>query len=315
MARIAFAGTAPFGASILEGLLERRAVSLVISQPDRPAGRGRVMRSPAVVAVARERGLKLLQPEHAHDPEVLVRLGEHGTDTIVVAAFGQMIREPLLSTYTLLNVHGSLLPKWRGAAPIERAIMAGGDGAGVAIMRMDAGLDTGPVAVQEALPLGPEDDAGDLYAHAADVGSRLLHETLDALDAGTATFTPQAEDGATYAHKITAEDRALDARRPVQRVHDHIRALSPHIGTLCVSGGGDRLTLWRSRVPSSPTPNLEPGAVWHDTERLLLGCADGELEILELQPAGKRRMPTGDWLRGLRSTIASLHPPTRVASA
>jgi methionyl-tRNA formyltransferase len=314
MSAIAFAGSAPFGAAILDGILEKRNVALVISQPDRPAGRGRKMRSPAVAERARQLGIELIQPEKTHDDAVLERLQALGVTTIVVAAFGQMIREPLLSEYLMLNVHGSVLPEWRGAAPIERSIMANGQGTGVAIMRMDAGLDTGGVFEQQAIEVGPDDDAGAIYERAARVGTKILHRALDANDAGSLTFTDQPEEGVTYAHKITAEDRMLDTSIGTQALHNRIRALSPHIGVLAMADGGTKVTLWSSRPGAEGLPyDIVDGEIWHDNKRLVLGCSDGPLEILELQPSGKRRMPAADWLRGLREPIQSLTPPQPVA--
>lgn len=317
---LAFAGTAPFGADILRGLLDPPAnssaceVAIVVSQPDRPAGRGKQLRSPAVAQLARERGLELVQPERMHDEAVLARLRELGVETIVVAAFGQMIREPLLSEFLMLNVHGSLLPEYRGAAPVERSIMDGRTETGVCIMRMDAGLDTGPVALERRVPIGPDDDAGVVFAAIADAGVEALHAALTAAARGDLTFTAQPAEGATYAHKITADDRVLSLDLPARRLHDRIRALSPHIGAH-VSFGATRVTLWRTRVLDAANtagddiavPVLgRAGAVAHDMRRLVLGCGDGALEVVELQPTGKRRMQAGDWLRGLREPLGDV---------
>lgn len=313
---IAFAGTAPFGAAILEGLLNHRDVALVVSQPDRPAGRGRGMRSPAVAELAKERGLPLVQPEKMHDPEVLDLLAEHNITTIVVAAFGQMIREPLLSDYLMLNVHGSLLPKYRGAAPIERSIMDGCSETGVAIMQMDVGLDTGPVAVQKSIPIHISDDAGAIYERASELGVQLLVQSLDRADAGDLSFEDQPDSGETYAHKIVADDRALRFDVPAREVHDRIRALSPHIGAYA-EVDGQRLTLWKTAiVPDDELPEdvsasfaESAGNVWNSNQRLLVRCTDVSLDVVELQPSGKRRMPAGDWLRGLRNPVGRLGEP------
>lgn len=313
---IAFAGTAPFGASILEGLLEQREVALVVSQPDRPAGRGKQLRSPAVAELAKERGLRLLQPEKMHEADVLAVLEELGITTIIVAAFGQMIREPLLSDYLMINVHGSMLPMYRGAAPIERSIMDGHSETGVAIMKMDAGLDTGPVAIQEEVSIEIDDDAGDIYRKTSDLGVRLLVQTLDQVDAGTVEFADQPETGETYAHKIVAEDRALDFAAPARAVHDRIRALSPHIGAFA-EVDGLRLTLWKTRIasladlPFDDELGAEPGSTINTHKLMFVRCGDGILEVLELQPAGKRRMPTRDWLGGLRSPVGKLGVPAK----
>lgn len=320
---VAFAGTAPFGAAILDGLIDGcdgyagRAVPLVISQPDRPAGRGRKVSSPAVAVRARERGLRLVQPERTHDQEMLDLYAELGINTIVVAAFGQMIREPLLSDMLMLNVHGSLLPAYRGAAPVERAIMDGCAESGVGIMQMEAGLDTGPVAYEARVPIDGELDAGGLYAALAVASIPLLHQAINDAESGTLTWQPQAHDGATYAQKITAADRVIDPRHTVQHVHDQIRGLSPHIGAY-VQLGSDRLGVWRS-APTLDIPGGaaldQPGTVWHDTNRLLMRCQDGVLELIDVQPQGKRRLPAADWLRGLRAPLASATFPDPTTAA
>ncbi len=314
---LAFAGTAPFGAAILRALLDgpgdgrpgRDDLVLVVSQPDRPAGRGKQLSSPPVAALAKERGVRLVQPERMHEEELLALYRELGVETFVVAAFGQMVREPLLSDYLMLNVHGSLLPEYRGAAPIERAIMDGRTETGVDIMQMEAGLDTGPVAVEARVPIGPDDDAGAVFAKLEAAGAIALFDALEQVDAGTIEWSPQPEDGATYAHKIVAADRMLDPDVPTQRLHDHVRALSPHIGGWLLVDD-TRLGIWRTRPagPDSPV-HARPGAVWHDQQRMELGTADGALEVLELQPPGKRRMDASDWLRGLREPLHEASAP------
>ncbi len=314
---IAFAGTSPFGAAILDGLIDGcdthagRDVPLVISQPDRPAGRGRKVASPAVALRARERGLRLVQPERTHDPDMLELYAELGITTIVVAAFGQMIREPLLTNMLMLNVHGSLLPQYRGAAPVERAIMEGNAFTGVGIMQMEAGLDTGPVAYEARVDITPSMDAGQLYDRLAAAAIPLLHQAIDDAAVGSLTFTEQPEEGATYAHKIMAVDRVINPEHLVARIHDQVRGLSPHIGAF-VQLGGERLGVWKSH-PADDVPegvSLDhPGAIWHDNSRLLMRCGDGILELDEVQPQGKRRLPAADWLRGLRAPLASADIP------
>ncbi len=319
---IAFAGTAPFGAAMLRALLDgpgdgrppRDDLALVISQPDRPAGRGKQLQSPPVAQLAKERGVRLVQPERTHDDELLELYRELGITTFVVAAFGQMVREPLLSDFLMLNVHGSILPEYRGAAPIERSIMDGRDETGVDIMRMEAGLDTGPIAERARVPISIDDDAGSVFAKLEAAGARILYDALERADAGTLTFEPQPDEGATYAHKITAPDRMLDPARTSRELHDQVRALSPHVGAW-LNVDGQRLGLWRTEiVDESSEVTGRPGAIWHDQQRLLIGTADGALDVLELQPPGKRRMAAGDWLRGLRSPLEQAtapEPPAR----
>ena len=247
-----------------------------------------------------------------HEPELLDLYRELGISTFVVAAFGQMVREPLLSDYLMLNVHGSILPEYRGAAPIERSIMDGRDETGVDIMRMEAGLDTGPVAFEARVPITLDDDAGSVFAKLEAAGGRILFDALEAADAGTIEFTEQPEDGATYAHKITAVDRALDPARPTREIHDRIRALSPHVGAW-LNVDGDRLGIWRTTMLDAPADAhgvfAKPGAIWHDSARLVIGTSDGAIDVLELQPPGKRRMASGDWLRGLRGTLERAEAP------
>jgi methionyl-tRNA formyltransferase len=314
---IAFAGTAPFGAAMLRALLDgpgdgrpgRSDLALVVSQPDRPKGRGKQLASPPVAELAKERGIRLVQPERTHDPELLDLYRELGIATWVVAAFGQLIREPLLSDHLMLNVHGSILPEYRGAAPIERAIMDGRTETGVDIMRMEAGLDTGPIAQRARVPIAIDDDAGAVFAKLEAAGARILYDALERADAGTLTFEPQPDDGATYAHKITAADRILDPAREARDLHDQVRALSPHVGAW-LHVDGERLGIWRTVVTDTDVPVAgRPGAVWHDQQRLLIGTADSALDVLELQPPGKRRMAAGDWLRGLRTPLERASAP------
>ncbi|MCW2960235.1 MAG: methionyl-tRNA formyltransferase [Thermoleophilia bacterium] len=316
---IAFAGTAPFGAAMLRGLLDGpgdgrpgREIALVISQPDRPAGRGKQLQSSPVAQLAKERGVRLVQPERMHEPELLELYAELGITTFVVAAFGQMVREPLLSGFLLLNVHGSLLPEYRGAAPIERVIMDGRTETGVDIMQMEAGLDTGPVAEEARVEILDEDDAGSVFAKLEAAAVPILFDALERADTGTLTFTPQPDEGATYAHKITAPDRMLDPARTTRQLHDQVRALSPHVGAW-LNVDGQRLGLWRTRLVGTDeeTHGVSgmPGAIWHDQRQLLLGTADGALDVLELQPPGKRRMASGDWLRGLRTPLERATAP------
>lgn len=314
---IAFAGTAPFGAAMLRALLDgpgdgrpgRSDLALVVSQPDRPKGRGKQLASPPVAELAKERGIRLVQPERTHDPELLDLYRELGIATWVVAAFGQLIREPLLSDHLMLNVHGSILPEYRGAAPIERAIMDGRTETGVDIMRMEAGLDTGPIAQRARVPIAIDDDAGAVFAKLEAAGARILFDALERADAGTLTFEPQPDDGATYAHKITAADRILDPAREARDLHDQVRALSPHVGAW-LHVDGERLGIWRTEVTDTDVPVAgRPGAVWHDQHRLLIGTADSALDVLELQPPGKRRMAAGDWLRGLRTPLERASAP------
>jgi methionyl-tRNA formyltransferase len=264
MARIAVAATAPFGADILERLAAEHEIALLLTRPDKPRGRGRKLAPTPAKESAERLGIPVAQP---------VKLDESveiPADTIVVAAYGLLIPDGLLERALWLNVHPSLLPRWRGAAPIERALMAGDTRTGVTIHRTTPELDAGPIAAHEAFDIEPDDDAGNVYARSAEIAARLIGDVLPEPD-----FQPQPTDGATYAEKITAADRDLDLTRPASELVNHIRALSPHIGARAVVDG-------------------RPLVIWKARDR------DGELELLEVQPEGGRRMPYDAYLRGLR---------------
>ena len=262
--KLAVAATAPFGADILERLAQRHEITALLTRPDAPRGRGRKTASPPAKEAADRLGVPVLQQER---PQPGLDLG---ADTVVVAAYGLLIPESVLEERLWLNVHPSLLPRWRGAAPVERALMEGDPETGVTIHRTVKELDAGPIAAQRAFPIGEQDDAGTVYEKAGRVAVELLDDVLP-----NPQFTPQDEDGATYAAKITAEDRELDWEDPPEELHNRIRALSPHIGARATLHGRP-VTIWKARV------------------------AGGRLEPLEVQPDGKRRMTYDEFMRGLR---------------
>jgi methionyl-tRNA formyltransferase len=263
VARIAVAATAPFGADVLERLAAEHDVVQLLTRPDKPRGRGRRVAAPPAKEAAERLGIPVTQPERL-DGSV-----ELASDTVVVCAYGLLIPNELLERALWLNVHPSLLPRWRGAAPVERAIMAGDDETGVTIHRTVEALDAGPVAAERAFPIAPDDDAGGLYAKAAELAAELLGEVL-AQD--QPRFVPQPEEGVTYAEKIRPEDRDLDPDAPAQELVNRVRALSPHIGARL----GD-LIVWRARVGEG-----------------------SRFEPVEVQPAGSRRMAYDAYLRGRR---------------
>jgi methionyl-tRNA formyltransferase len=267
VARIAVAATAPFGADVLERLAALHDVVALLTRPDSPRGRGRRVAPPPAKVVAQRLGIPVLQPPRLGSD---VCIHSHHFDAVVVAAYGLLIPEALLDRHLWLNIHPSLLPRWRGAAPVERAIMAGDDETGATIHRTVKALDAGPIAAQEAFAIGPDDDAGLVFGHAAERSALMLDAVL-----GSPAFEPQREDGVTYAAKITAADRELDWTQPAGELHDRVRALSPHIGARGIVDGR-RVLVWRTRVE------------------------DGRLELLELQPEGKRRMTYEEFKRGLR---------------
>jgi methionyl-tRNA formyltransferase len=292
--RTVYLGTSPFAAAVLERLAATsHRPALVVTRPDRPRGRGRTLQSPAVADTARALGLELIQPEALHAPAVLERIAAATPDALVLCAYGVLVGEPLLSDYEIVNVHPSLLPRWRGAAPIERAIMAGDGQSGVSIMHLTAGLDSGPVCLQGAEPITPDDDFGTLAERLQALGGELLVRALDERP----PWVEQDSAGITYAHKIDAADRALDPTRPPAAVERTVRALRPHVGARIPLPDGSYLGVSAAQVDG---PTLAPagGRVRTDGERLLLDCRGGALELTEVQPPGGRPMPAADWLRG-----------------
>ena len=261
--RIAVAATAPFGADVLERLAADFEVVQLLTRPDKPAGRGRRVAAPPAKVVAERLGIPVEQPEKLDGSVAMA------AETVVVCAYGLLVPPVLLERALWLNVHPSLLPRWRGAAPVERAIMAGDAETGVTIHETVEALDAGPIAAQHAFPIGSEDDAGVIYARSAEIAAELLH---DVLAEDEPEFTPQPADGLTYAEKIAAADRELDPSAPAQQLVNRVRALSPHIGARL----GD-LLVWRARV-----------------------AENGAFEPLDVQPAGGKRMPYDAYLRGRR---------------
>ena len=261
--RIAVAATAPFGADVLERLAAEFEVVQLLTPPDKPAGRGRRVAAPPAKEVAERLGIPVEQPTKL-DASVAI-----AADAVVVCAYGLLIPPVLLERGLWLNAHPSLLPRWRGAAPVERAIMAGDTETGVTIHRTVEALDAGPVAAQRAFPIAPEDDAGAVYARSAEIAAELLRGVLAEDEP---EFAPQASDGLTYAEKIGPADRELDPSRPAEELVNRVRALSPHIGARL----GD-LLVWKARVGE-----------------------DGAFEPLEVQPAGGKRMAYDAYVRGRR---------------
>jgi methionyl-tRNA formyltransferase len=295
--RTVYLGTSEFAAAVLARLADGpHRPALVITRPDRPKGRGRAVQAPPVADTARALGIELIQPEQLHDPDVLARIAAAEPDALVVCAYGVLVREPLLSEYEIFNVHPSLLPRWRGAAPVERAIMAGDETTGVSIMRLTEGLDSGPVCLEGTEPIAPDDDYGTLAARLQHLAGDLLVRALGERP----PWLEQHEAGVTYAHKIEAADRALDPTRTPAEVERVVRALRPHIGARLALPGGGFLGVLAARVPDPPEPTLAPagGRVRADGERLLLDCRGGALELTEVRPPGGRPMAAADWLRG-----------------
>jgi methionyl-tRNA formyltransferase len=302
----AYLGTSDFAATVLGVLVAaKQPPALVVTPPDRRAGRGRRLTPPPVATLAVELGLPLHQTASVNEPASIAALRASAATTGTVCAFGQLIAEPLLGELPMLNVHPSLLPRWRGAAPVERAIMAGDERTGVAIMRLTEGLDSGPVALQEELPIEPDDTYGTLAPRLAQLGGELLARALAAMGEGDLAFSEQSEDGATYAEKIGPEDRRLDPRRPARELELTVRALTPHIGAFFELADGERLGIRAARALAGD--GGPPGTTRVADGELIVACGAGELAISTLQPPGKRAMPAADWLRGHE-------PPARVGA-
>jgi methionyl-tRNA formyltransferase len=269
--------------------------ALVVTPPDRRQGRGRNVSPPPAAVAGGELGLDLLQAENVNEEAALERIRAARPKAVLVCAFGQLIREPLLSEFPILNVHPSLLPRWRGAAPIERAIMAQERTTGVCVMQLTAGLDSGPVALREEVPLGPEEDFASLSARLADLGGDLLVRALDLQATGALEFVDQAEEGVTYAEKIDAGERRLDPSRPASELAAKVRALTPHVGAYLEAADGERLGVRRARAVEADVPQ---GALEVRDDTLLLGCSEGTLQLDVVQPPGSKVMPAEAYLRG-----------------
>jgi methionyl-tRNA formyltransferase len=294
--RTVYLGTSEFAATVLRRLAEsaHRPV-LVVAPPDRPKGRGRRMLSPPAAEVASELGIDLLQTADVNDEAALERIRGAQPQALVVCAFGQLIREPLLSERPILNIHPSLLPRWRGAAPIERTIMAGDERTGVCVMRLTAGLDSGPVALREEVAVGPEEDFAGLSAKLAALGGELLVRSLDLLERSRLEFVEQDDGQATYAEKIVAAERRLDPARPAAELDRIVRALTPHVGAYLQAGDGERLGVRRARAVDVGVKVGEVKAEWG---ALLLGCGRGALRLEIVQPPGGKPMAADAYLRG-----------------
>ena len=294
--RTVFLGTSSFAAAVLRQLSgSPHRPALVVTPPDRPKGRGRKTLPPAAAEAARELGLELLQAESVNDDSALARIREARPEVAAVCAFGQLIREPLLSEMPMLNVHPSLLPRWRGAAPIERAIMAGDESTGVSVMQVTEGLDSGPVALREEVPIGVDDDFEALAERLAGLGGALLIRALDLQAEGRLELEEQDDAEATYAEKIEPAERRLDPARPAEELARKVRALTPHVGAYLETAGGGRLGVRRARAVEV---TVRAGELRPEWGVLLLGCGRGALRLEVVQQEGGRPMAADAYLRG-----------------
>jgi methionyl-tRNA formyltransferase len=292
--RTVFLGTSEFAVAVLERLARsEHRPQLAVTRPDRPRGRGRKVLPPPVAEAARGLGIDVLQVESVNSEEARERIARVEPEAVCIAAFGGLIKEPLLSAYRMLNVHPSLLPRWRGAAPVERAIEAGDEETGVSIMRPIEELDAGPVCLQRSEPIRPDDDFVSLSERLQRLGGELLVEALDT----SPPCVEQSEEGATYAPKIEAVERRLDPDRSPIELERKVRALFGHVGAYVELPGGERLGVLRATARPEADA-AAPGALAASDGRLLYGCVGGALELLEVKPAGGRAMDAAAYLRG-----------------
>lgn len=296
--RLAFAGTPEFAAAALAALIDAgHEIVLVLSQPDRPAGRGMTLQASPVKQLALKHGIPVHQPEKLRTPEARQPLLDAAVDVLVVAAYGLILPQAVLDMPRLgcLNIHASLLPRWRGAAPIHRAIEAGDAETGITLMQMDAGLDTGPMLLEARIPIEAADTTGSLHDKLADLGARLVVEGLARLEKGALTPRPQPEAGVTYAAKIGKAEAELDWRRPAAELDRAVRAFDPFPGAS--SRMGDAIIkIWGAR----PVAGVgEPGLVLSaDGNGILVACGEGALLLTRLQKPGGKRLAAADFLRG-----------------
>jgi methionyl-tRNA formyltransferase len=296
--RVVFMGSPEFALPVLRSLAGSFPVVGVVTQPDRAAGRGRELKPPPVKRLALELGIPVLQPEKLRLPEAMQALRSLEPELIVVAAFGQILKPEVLDlpAHGCLNVHASLLPRWRGAAPINAAILAGDEKAGVTIMKMDPGMDTGPTLNQRAIKIQPGETAGELYARLATLGAELLMETLPAYLEGRLAALPQPDEGVTYAPMLKKEQGLLDFQRPAQELERQVRAFNPWPGAY-FEWAGAPLKVHRAHVETGPAA---PGKTSLHNGQPAIGTSEGVLVLDEVQPAGKRPMAGKAFLAGVR---------------
>jgi methionyl-tRNA formyltransferase len=298
--RLVFMGSPEFALPTLRALVKEYTVVGVVTQPDRPAGRGRALTPPPVKTLALELDLPVIQPRRLREPDAMQQLRQWQPDLITVAAFGQILRPEVLDLprYGCLNVHASLLPHWRGAAPVQAAILHGDAETGITIMRMDPGVDTGPILSQQAMPILPDDTTGSLGARLAELGADLLVRTLPLYLRGELKPTPQDNSAATYAPMLKKEDGALDFSQPVETLARGVRAFNPWPGAY-TTWNGQILKIHRAHAIPTASPIL-PGKAGTLQGKPAIAALDGWLVLEEVQPAGKNRVPGEVFLRGAR---------------
>ncbi len=301
--RVAFAGTPEFAAQALDAIIAvGYPVPLVLSQPDRPAGRGMKLLPSPVKQHALKAGIAVDQPEKLRSPEQREALAACAPDVLVVAAYGLLLPTEVLQLPRLgcLNIHASLLPRWRGAAPIHRAIEAGDAETGITIMQMDEGLDTGAMLLRRAISIHPDDTTASLHDRLAVLGADMIVEALDALDAGRLTATPQPAEGVTYAAKISKAEAELDWQRPAAQIERAVRAFNP-FPVASTHLRGTAIKVWRAQLAEGKGTPGEVLAV--GDHGVVVACGEQALSLTELQRPGSRRMPVAEFLRGFRVDV------------
>jgi methionyl-tRNA formyltransferase len=300
--RLIFMGTPDFAVPTLVEIVGRgHEVVAVYTRAPKPAGRGMELQATPVEREAKRFGLPVLTPKSLRTDDAVAAFRAHGADAAVVVAYGLILPVPVLEAVPLgcFNLHASLLPRWRGAAPINRAIMAGDAESGVMVMRMAEGLDTGEIALAERLPIAADMTAGELHDALARLGADLMVRALGALERGTLQLTPQPDEGVTYAAKIDKGETRIDWGKPWRQVHDHIRGLSPFPGAWFELAGGPPARIKALRTTLGEGSGA-PGTVLDD--HLTIACADGAVRLLEVQRAGKQPMKAEEFLRGAKIT-------------
>lgn len=309
MLRVVFAGTPEFAAEHLKALLAHPQIDVVAAytQPDRPAGRGKKLQPSAVKVLALEAGIPVEQPASLRTAEAQQQLAAYNADVMVVVAYGLILPQAVLDTprYGCINVHGSLLPRWRGAAPIQRAIWAGDDYSGVAIMQMEAGLDTGPVLASERLPIEATDTSASLYHKLAALGPQALITSLLNLPELQAQAKPQDDQAATYAEKLSKAEAKLDWQQSAQTLERWIRAFNPWPICWLVGADGAIIKVWHADIVAGQKSAVAGQILSADKHGIVIQTADAALRLLSLQPAGKKPMAVADFLNG-RSDVFPL---------